>query len=241
MVSYDDKTGKFTVEAHDLANDKVTAEEFDHVIVARAISRCPTCPSFRASSNFNGRVLHAHDFRDALEFKGKDILIIGRSYSAEDVGSQCYKYGAKSITSSYRSKPMGFKWPSNWEEKPLLQRVENKTAYFKDGTSKDVDAIILCTGYLHHFPFIEDRAAPEDGQPHVAARPLQGRGVGGQSEAPLHRHAGPVLYLQHVRRPGLVFARRHPRPPFRCPARPRCRSTAPPGAPARRRWPMPSR
>jgi trimethylamine monooxygenase len=51
---------------------------------------------------------------------------------------------------------MGFKWPANWEEKPLLQRVENKTAYFKDGTSKEVDAIILCTGYLHHFPFMPD-------------------------------------------------------------------------------------
>ena len=51
---------------------------------------------------------------------------------------------------------MGFKWPANWEEKPLLQRVENKTAYFKDGTSKEIDAIILCTGYQHYFPFIED-------------------------------------------------------------------------------------
>src|SRR6185369_10832728 len=39
---------------------------------------------------------------------------------------------------------------------PLLQRVENKTAYFKDGTTKEVDAIILCTGYLHHYPFLPD-------------------------------------------------------------------------------------
>ena len=100
--------------------------------------------------------LHAHDFRDAVEFKDKDILIIGTSYSAEDIGSQCYKYGAKSITCSHRTAPMGFHWPDNWQEVPLLTRVENKTAYFKDGTSKDVDAIILCTGYLHHFPFLPD-------------------------------------------------------------------------------------
>ena len=35
-------------------------------------------------------------------------------------------------------------------------KVEGKTAFFKDGTSKEVDAIILCTGYKHHFPFLPD-------------------------------------------------------------------------------------
>ena len=77
-------------------------------------------------------------------------------YSAEDIGSQCYKYGARTITTSYRSRPMGFKWPDNWEEKPLLLRVDRDRAYFADGTSKPIDAIILCTGYLHHFPFLEE-------------------------------------------------------------------------------------
>jgi trimethylamine monooxygenase len=51
---------------------------------------------------------------------------------------------------------MGFKWPDNWEEKPALLKVEGNTAHFADGSSKDVDAIILCTGYLHHFPFLPD-------------------------------------------------------------------------------------
>ncbi len=51
---------------------------------------------------------------------------------------------------------MGFKWPKNWSEKPQLLRVDENTAYFGDGTSAKIDAIILCTGYLHHFPFIED-------------------------------------------------------------------------------------
>ncbi|MCY4067483.1 MAG: NAD(P)/FAD-dependent oxidoreductase, partial [Rhodospirillaceae bacterium] len=37
------------------------------------------------------------------------------------------------------------------------QKVEGNTCTFKDGSTADVDAIILCTGYLHHFPFM----APE--------------------------------------------------------------------------------
>jgi trimethylamine monooxygenase len=113
-------------------------------------------PFFEGFEGFNGRILHAHDFRDAVEFKDKDILLIGSSYSAEDIGSQCYKYGARSITSSYRTRPMGFDWPKNWQEKPLLTKVDGDTAYFVDGSSKRIDAIILCTGYLHHFPFLDE-------------------------------------------------------------------------------------
>ena len=71
--------------------------------------------------------------------------------------AQCYKYGVKSVTCSWRTAPMGFHWPENFNTVPLLQRVEGRTCHFKDGSTADVDAIILCTGYKHHFPFM----APE--------------------------------------------------------------------------------
>lgn len=156
MVSFSQETGKFIVVAHERKADRMYSEEFDYVVVASGHFSTPNVPYFEGLKTFNGRVLHAHDFRDALEFKDKDVLIVGRSYSAEDIGSQCYKYGARSVTATYRSKPMGFNWPRGFEEVPLLQRVENKTAFFKDGTSREVDAIILCTGYQHHFPFLPD-------------------------------------------------------------------------------------
>ena len=155
-VSYDEPEGVFHVTAHDLEKDVEYTEEFDHVVVATGHFSTPNVPYFEGFETFNGRVLHAHDFRDAMEFKDKDILIIGTSYSAEDIGSQCWKYGCKSVTVSHRTAPMGYKWPDNWKEVPLLQRVEKNTAYFKDGTTAEVDAIILCTGYLHHFPFMAE-------------------------------------------------------------------------------------
>ncbi|MGB7268459.1 MAG: NAD(P)/FAD-dependent oxidoreductase, partial [Albidovulum sp.] len=52
--------------------------------------------------------------------------------------------------------PMGYKWPDNWKEVPLLTKLEGKTATFKDGSTAEVDAVILCTGYQHHFPFLPD-------------------------------------------------------------------------------------
>ncbi|MBD3787593.1 MAG: NAD(P)/FAD-dependent oxidoreductase [Sphingomonadales bacterium] len=155
-VEYDAEAGDFTVTVHDMEKDSVYKERFDHVICASGHFSSPNVPEYPGFDQYHGRIVHAHDFRDAREFAGQDVLLVGASYSAEDIGSQCWKYGAKSITTSYRSAPMGFKWPDNWEEKPALEKVEGKTAFFKDGTSKTVDAIILCTGYKHYFPFLPD-------------------------------------------------------------------------------------
>lgn len=156
FVEFHPDTKVFTVTVQDYSKDEIYAESFDYVVVASGHFSTPNVPVYPGFSSFNGRILHAHDFRDALEFKDKTVLILGSSYSAEDIGSQCYKYGAKQIISSYRSQPMGFKWPNNWSERPCLTEVKHDTAYFKDGSSAQVDVIILCTGYLHHFPFMQE-------------------------------------------------------------------------------------
>lgn len=155
-ITWDEETERFTVIAHDLEANAETSETFDYVIVATGHFSVPNAPEFPGFDTFNGRILHAHDFRDAREFVDKDLLLIGTSYSAEDIGSQCWKYGARSITVSHRTAPMGFKWPDNWKEVPLLQKVEGNSATFADGSTARVDAIVLCTGYQHHFPFLPD-------------------------------------------------------------------------------------
>lgn len=155
-VEYDQVTEKFTVHVCDHTQDRVYSEQFDYVVVASGHFSTPKVPEYEGFDQFNGRILHAHDFRDAVEFKGKTVLLVGSSYSAEDVGSQCYKYGAKQIYSCYRSQPMGYKWPKNWSEKQHLLKVDENTAYFGDGSSAKIDAIILCTGYLHHFPYMAE-------------------------------------------------------------------------------------
>ncbi|MFZ4553560.1 MAG: NAD(P)/FAD-dependent oxidoreductase [Betaproteobacteria bacterium] len=155
-IAFDAATEQFNVTVHSFDDNLTYTETFDYVVVASGHFSIPNVPEFPGFSHFGGRVLHAHDFRDALEFKDKDVLIVGASYSAEDIGSQCYKYGARSITSCYRTNPMGYDWPANWEEKPNMTHVEGKRVFFQDGSSKEIDAIILCTGYLHHFPFIDE-------------------------------------------------------------------------------------
>ena len=156
-VVFNEKINNFTITSHDLVNDKVHVEDFDYVVCASGHFSTPNVPTFDGLDKFGGRVMHANDFRDALEFKDKDLLIVGTSYSAEDIASQCYKYGAKSITISYRTNPTGFHWPENFSQAPLISKIEEgNKVHFIDGSNRVVDAIILCTGYLHHFPFLTE-------------------------------------------------------------------------------------
>ena len=146
----------FTVTAHDQAKDTDSSEDFDHVIVASGHFSTPNMPHYPGYETFGGTLLHAHDFRDAVQFADRDVLVIGSSYSAEDIASQLWKYGTRSVICSSRSGPMGFDWPEGITERPILTHVEGRTVHFADGSTTDVDAIISCTGYLHHFPFIDD-------------------------------------------------------------------------------------
>ena len=80
--------------------------------------------------------------------------MIGSSYSAEDIALQSIKYGAESVICSYRKNPIGLVWPKGIEERPLVCNFDGKMATFKDGTSAEIDVVIMCTGYLHNYPFL---------------------------------------------------------------------------------------
>ncbi|MGP3736176.1 NAD(P)-binding domain-containing protein [Streptomyces sp. GDS52] len=158
-TEYDAEREVFTLTVENLPTGETTTEEFDHVVVSSGHFAFPNVPHFPGIETFPGYIAHAHDFRGAEAFKGQDVLVVGSSYSAEDIGSQAFKMGARSVTASYRSAPMGYDWPEGFEERPVIQRIEGNTVHFADGTSKHVDAVVLCTGYLHKYPFLSDELA----------------------------------------------------------------------------------
>ena len=156
VTKVQENSDQFSLTSKNKINNKLTTEVFDNVVIASGHFSVPFIPEYKGMNNFPGRILHSHDFRDAEEFRNKKVIILGSSYSAEDIALQCYKYGAESVTIGYRNNPMGFKWPKDVKEVHYLEKLDGKKAIFKDGHTQDADAIILCTGYLHHFPFLED-------------------------------------------------------------------------------------
>ena len=157
IESVEHKNDKFNVKIWNKKDNHVFSEVFDYVIVASGHFSVPHIPEYKGVHSFPGRIIHSHDFRNAEQFKGQDVLIIGSKLSAEDIAVQCWKYGTKSVTIAYRKRPLGFKWPEGITERHTLDHFEGKTAVFQDGFHQNADAIIYCTGYLFHFPFMEDK------------------------------------------------------------------------------------
>jgi trimethylamine monooxygenase len=155
-ISFSEEKNEFSILIKDLIKDETRCEQFDYVIIATGHFSTPSIPYFDGIETFSGRLLHSHDFRSTEDFVNRNVLLIGNGTSAEDITLQLYKYGTKSITMSYRTKPKNWKWPNQICEVPLLIKVDKNKVYFKDGSFKEVDAIIYCTGYLHHFPFLDD-------------------------------------------------------------------------------------
>ena len=107
-VQFNDTTGQFTLRATNLTDNEDIEEIFDYVVVATGHFSVPNLPQIEGIDKFPGRVIHGHDFRDAVEFAGQQVLVVGASYTAEDIALQSLKYGAKSVTCTYRTGPMGF-------------------------------------------------------------------------------------------------------------------------------------
>ncbi|MGB3413698.1 MAG: NAD(P)/FAD-dependent oxidoreductase, partial [Microbacteriaceae bacterium] len=158
-VEYNPETELFTVTVENLKTGLTESSEFDHVIVGSGHFSFPNVPHFEGIETYPGILSHAHDFRGAEVLADKDVLLIGSSYSAEDIGVQAYKMGARSVTFSYRTQPMGFDWPKGVEEMPVIDRFDGSTVHFSNGESRSFDAVILCTGYLHHYPFLPNELA----------------------------------------------------------------------------------
>ncbi len=91
-VKYDNDSKEFTVRVKDgLKNEMGEKQTFDYVIVASGHYSVPHIPSFPGIETFPGIVTHAHDFRDPSAYKGQNVLLVGASYSAEDISLQLIK------------------------------------------------------------------------------------------------------------------------------------------------------
>ena len=147
---------KFLIMYEDLIKKKRTYENFDYVIVAAGHYSFPLFPDYSDLFKFSGTIMHAHDYRSVEVFKNKTIVLIGSSSCAEDIALQSCKYGVKQCIVSCRTESMRLNWPDCVTEVPELIGINCNHVNFADGSSYIVDAIIFCTGYQHHFPFMAD-------------------------------------------------------------------------------------
>ncbi len=175
----------FRVRCHDLKTDvALDPVEFDSVLCCSGHFSCPQLPSHDGAEHFEGRILHSRDYRrvcevggawnlsqaelanssvycrNAGEFRGLRVVVVGASFSAEDISCQLGRAvgGARKVFVSHRRPtPIGHNWPPGIvEERPELKSFSAAGVEFVDGTREEaIDAVVLATGYVHHYPFMQ--------------------------------------------------------------------------------------
>jgi trimethylamine monooxygenase len=154
-VNYSKETKIFTVKICDLKTKSIITKEFDYVAVCAGHFVLPFIPEYPGFDTTDIRIMHSRDIRSADEYRGRRVLVMGSGPSGEDVCCLLLKHGVKKLVLSYRSlKPKGVvsvhgsKWGTDaLVTAPGLAKVAGETCHFVDGTTHDVDVIILCTGY----------------------------------------------------------------------------------------------
>src|SRR5882757_8357264 len=92
--SYDEGTECWTVDLRRADGGTRTLRP-RHIVMATGVSGMPNVPDIPGLSNFGGRVMHSHEYGDATEWKGRDVLVIGMGNSGHDISQDLHSNGAR--------------------------------------------------------------------------------------------------------------------------------------------------
>ena len=161
-VTYDDALEQFVIVSQD--KEGMTSKKyFDKCIWARGSEGVPSIPPevVEKLGQYKGQVVHSSamdtligsDGKNAV--KGKRILLIGDSYSAEDLALQCIKLGAENIYFTSRELQGSASYMGSWPDGKVEMLIFAEVSGVKDdGTGK---TIVFETGdESHHVPDVED-------------------------------------------------------------------------------------
>lgn len=70
--------------------------QYDALLVCNGHHWSPRWPEPAFPGSLNGPVIHAHDYRDAEAFRGKNVVVLGMGNSAMDIAVEC-SYTAKQV------------------------------------------------------------------------------------------------------------------------------------------------
>lgn len=184
-VVYNDETSKFQVTTHDTRTGIASMAWFDKCVWAAGANGEPHMPQglLQNFDGFQGKIIHSSNtstFRD--DVRGKRVLMVGGSYSAEDLALMACKLGVERVFIASRADDNAITWTGQWPDDKvecLLSctpaKVENGSTIILKRTEwvahlefevleeedpiilTDIDTVIFCTGYCGQFGMLEPK------------------------------------------------------------------------------------
>ena len=100
--SYDDKRSEWRVTLR-RSDGTERVMRSRHLIFATGVSSIPYTPDLPGLDTFGGSKVHSGDFKNAKQWKGRKVLVLGTGTSGHDVAQELHAHGAK-VTMIQRSK-----------------------------------------------------------------------------------------------------------------------------------------
>lgn len=141
----EDKTWRVEIESTDEANTPTSETRcYDVVVVANGHHWDPQYPDPKFPGEFNGEQLHSHhyiDVTDPIDFKGKNVVIVGMGNSAMDIACElgrqgvagnCYlsvRRGTHIVPKYFGSEPLDAIMRHPAEEPSVGEHLLNKLPY----------------------------------------------------------------------------------------------------------------
>ena len=181
-VIYDPQEEEFKIQSTNSSNGQIKTQTFDKCIYSAGVNALPKyandMKSMLENQSFKGQIVHSSEMNKlGTSVKGKRIVMVGDSYSAEDLALQCIKLGASKIyITSRRSSGVASyvgSWPDDkveilWYKLPYSVQGDNTLLcrYDEDDddiqTILDVSIVIFCTGYHANFNMLSPDLHPWD-------------------------------------------------------------------------------
>ncbi|OKL60935.1 hypothetical protein UA08_03714 [Talaromyces atroroseus] len=162
------KDSGWVLSALDLRTKEVSTHEFDYVVVANGHYSDPYVPDIAGirewSQAYPDSVSHSKYYRRAEQYANKKVIVVGNSASGIDVSVQIATVAQRPLLVSERTGS-----PPYLNDNPNIRIVPeiaeflivDRAVRFIDGhVEKNVDHVLLCTGYLYSFPFLPSLLPP---------------------------------------------------------------------------------
>ncbi|KAG7646026.1 Flavin-containing monooxygenase FMO GS-OX-like 1 [Arabidopsis thaliana] len=129
---------------------------FDAVVVCNGHFTEPRLAHIPGIESWPGKQIHSHNYRIPDPFKDQVVIVIGSQASGNDISTDIATIAKEVHISSKMVASDSYGCYDNLRIHPTIYRArEDGSVVFRNGKVVFADAIVHCTGYKYHFPFLK--------------------------------------------------------------------------------------
>jgi len=143
------------VTTKQLSTGKMSTNSFQAVLVCNGHYSVPVVPQIPRLDEYEGELIHSHNYRKPEQFEDLRVLILGGGASGTDIAVEVAGKASK-VYLAHNNPPLRSKMPPNVQQVKGVQECGGGLKLkLNDGSEVEAEAVILATGYHYNFPFLD--------------------------------------------------------------------------------------